>query len=361
MKYFILFIITFVATLFFTFLVRKLALFFGIVDKPDKERKIHKKPIPLMGGFAIFLSFFLIIFFVRDDLLLGDLNLRHWLGVFVGSIIIMLGGFLDDKYELPAKYAIIFPVLASLTVIAGGVEIEKITNPMGGYFYFDVLKIPILNLGGVWYYFVLFSDLLIFIWLLGMMYTTKLLDGLDGLVTGVVGIGSFIIFLFTIQEQYFQGDIAIAAIILSSACAGFLVFNWHPASIFLGEGGSLFLGFILGVLAIISGGKIAIALLVMGIPIMDVVWVIIRRLKQGKNPFNFSDKLHLHHRLLSLGVGQRRTVLVYYVFASAFGLSALFLQSAGKIFALGLLLLLMLLIVVFFSYHNERHGSERLK
>jgi UDP-GlcNAc:undecaprenyl-phosphate/decaprenyl-phosphate GlcNAc-1-phosphate transferase len=357
MNYFYLFVVTFLLALSLTFLIRKFANKIGVVDEPTEDRKIHKKRIPLLGGLAIFLTFFVVLFFVKEELLLGELSEWHWLGVFAGALVLMIGGYLDDKYEMKARHAIIFPIIASVLVVVGGVGIEKITNPMGGYIYFDTIKIPILNIHGIWHCFVLFSDLLIFTWLLGMMYTTKLLDGIDGLVTGVVAIGAFIIFLFTISEQYYQGDIAIASIILCAACVGFLVFNWHPASIFLGEGGSLFLGFILGVLAIISGGKIAIALLVMGIPIMDVVWVIFRRIKEGKNPFKFADKKHLHHRLLALGIGQRKTVLVYYLFASGFGLCALFLQSVGKIFALGALIVSMMTIVIFFNYFDSKNAS----
>jgi UDP-N-acetylmuramyl pentapeptide phosphotransferase/UDP-N-acetylglucosamine-1-phosphate transferase len=143
-------------------------------------------------------------------------------------------------------------------------------------------------------------------------------------------------------------------LIFSAACLGFLVFNWHPAKIFLGEGGSLLLGYILGVLAIISGGKVAIALLIMGIPILDVGWTILRRLYYGKNPFKFADKKHLHHRLLDLGLGQRKTVLFYYIMALAFGGSALFLQSGGKFYALLLLFIIMLAIVVTLSFYGDR-------
>jgi hypothetical protein len=117
----------------------------------------------------------------------------------------------------------------------------------------------------------------------------------------------------------------------------------------------LFLRYALGVLAIISGGKIAIALLVMGIPIMDVAWTILRRMAAGKNPFKFADKLHLHFRLLNLGLSQRKTVLLYYLFAALFGLSALFLQSRGKLLALGVLVLIMLGVVAIFRYLDKKH------
>lgn len=357
MNYLFLFTITFFFSLLFTFVAKKIANKMKIVDKPSKERKIHKKQIPLLGGFGVFFSFFLVLFFAKNDIISGDLNVAHWAGVFGGALILMIGGFLDDKYELKPKYSFIFPVLAALFVIAGGVEIEKISSPTGGYIYFDVLKIPILKIGDTWRYFVVFSDILIFAWLLGMMYTTKLLDGIDGLVAGLTAIGAFIIFLFTTSEQYYQGDIAVASIILCAACLGFLILNWNPASIFLGEGGSLLLGFILGVLAIISGGKIAIALLVMGIPIMDAAWTILRRIKAGKNPFKFADRKHLHHRILELGIGQKKTVLFYYSVASLFGLSALFFQSKGKLLALFALLFLMLFVVAFFNYLDKKNAS----
>jgi predicted adenine nucleotide alpha hydrolase (AANH) superfamily ATPase len=190
------------------------------------------------------------------------------------------------------------------------------------------------------------------------MYTTKLLDGVDGLVSGVSGIGALIIFFFTLTTRYYQPDIAFASIALVGAIAGFLIFNWNPAKIFLGEGGSLLLGYILGVLAIISGGKIAIALLVMGIPVLDVAWTILRRVLKGQNPFRFADRKHLHHRLLDLGLGQKKTVLIFYAFSLIFGLSGLFLQSRGKFLALLLLLFIMLFIVIVFWYLDKKKERE---
>jgi len=338
----------------FTILIKKLAFKLKIVDKPEETRKIHKKNIPLLGGLAIFLSFFIMLFLVRDRLTMGNLEISHWLGFFFGACVLMLGGFLDDKYNLKAKHQIIFPLLAVFFVIAGGVGIEKITNPLGGYLYLDNFKILIYGAGDTARYFSVISNIFILLWLMGMMYTTKLLDGIDGLVTGVTAIGGIIIFLFTMTTKYFQPDIGLAALILAGAALGFLIFNFHPAKIFLGDGGSLLLGYILGVLAIISGGKIAIALLIMGLPIMDVVWTIIRRSRKGINPFKFSDRKHLHFRLLDLGLGQRKTVLIYYSFSVVFGLSALFLQSLGKLLALGVLIAVMLIIVIGFSYLDKK-------
>jgi len=336
--YLVYFFIALFLSWLFTKIVKRLAWRWQIVDVPQIGRKIHDRPIPLLGGVAIFLAFFLTLLLASRFILAGNLHVAHWLGFGIGGLILMIGGFLDDKYNLSPWQQIIFPVLASLSVVWGGVEISRITNPAGGF-----IIIPAL-----------ISALLIIFWLLGMMYTTKLLDGVDGLVSGITSIGALVIFLFTLTTHYYQPDIALAAAILMGAVLGFLFFNWHPAKIFLGEGGSLFCGFALGVLAIISGGKIAIALLVMGIPILDVFWTIIRRLSKGQNPFRFADRRHLHHRLLDLGLSQRQTVLVFYVLSLGFGLVGLFLQSRGKLLALLFLLLLMFLIVVFFSAWEKR-------
>lgn len=334
------FIITLLLAVGLTFLVLQLARKLDITDQPDVDRKFHQGHVPLLGGLAIFLAFFVVLFFCRDKLLAGDLLPFQWFGFFIGAGFLMIGGFLDDKYNLKPIQQFIFPCLAIISVIAGGVQIEKITNPLGGYFY----------LGSA-------SAILIALWLLGMIYTTKLLDGLDGLVSGLTAIGALVIFLFTESAKYYQPDIALAALVLAAASLGFLFFNWHPARVFLGEGGSLFLGYALGVLAVISGGKIAIALLVMGIPILDVVWTILRRLINGKNPFKFADRQHLHFRLLEAGLTVRKTVLLFYAISITFGLSALFLQSIGKVFALITLASIMLLIVIFFAYLDRKSKS----
>lgn len=344
MNYFLPALIAFSLSLILTFLIGSLALRWNIVDLPDNFRKIHTKPIPLLGGLAIFLSFSLVSFSILGQLTAGNLQYHHWLGVFLGGLILMIGGFGDDKFNFKPSYQIVFPILAVLCVILGGVEIEKITSPSGGFIYIPAL----------------ISALLIGIWLLGMMYTTKLLDGVDGLVSGVSAIGSLVIFLFTITTKYYQPDIALAAIILAGSILGFWVFNFNPAKIFLGEGGSLFLGYILGVLAIISGGKIAIALLIMGVPILDVLWTIIRRTIAGKNPFKFADRKHLHHRLLDFGLNQKQTVLVFYILSATFGLSGLFLQSRGKILTLFVLFISMVFLIIGFSFLDRKKNLPKL-
>lgn len=325
-----LFFIALFLTLIFTWLISKIALKLNIIDQPVLARKIHKKQTPLLGGLAIFLGFFLILFFVRENLITGILTYHHWLWFFYGACFLVVGGILDDKYNLKPSRQIIWPLLAIACVLVGGIGIGKVTNPLGGFLYFS-------GLSGLFFTIA---------WLLVMMYTTKLLDGLDGLVSGISGIGGLVIFLFTITTKYYQPDIALVALIFAAACFGFLILNWHPAKIFLGEGGSLLLGYVLGVLAIISGGKIAIALLVLGLPLLDFGWTILRRLLARKNPFRSADRKHLHHRLLDIGLGQRQTVLIFYAFSIFFGLAGLFLQSKGKLVAISILFLFMVCLLI---------------
>ena len=349
MFYFLIFLAAILLSAFFTFFIRKIAFRYNIVDNPGTKdsRKIHLLPTPLLGGLGIFLSYFILLFIFSKYFLSGDLNFLHLFSFFIGALILVIGGVLDDKYNLLPGKQIIFPLLAILSVILGGIEIARLSNPFG-----EILTLD-FNL--------LISPLLVSLWLLGMMYTTKLLDGVDGLVSGIGVIASIIIFLFTLTTNYYQPDIAFAALLFAGSIIGFLIFNWNPAKIFLGEGGSLLIGYVLGVLAIISGAKIAMALLIMGIPILDVAWTIFRRLLQGKNPFRFADRKHLHHRLLDLGLSQKQTVLVFYFLSFIFGFSGLFLQSRGKFIALLFLTVLMFLIVLIFWFLDRKKGQTKKK
>ena len=178
------------------------------------------------------------------------------------------------------------------------------------------------------------------------------------MVPGVTAIGALVIFTVSLYWDVPSSGTSVLALILAGACLGFLIYNWHPAKIFLGEGGSVFCGFMLGVLAIISGSKIATALLIMGIPILDVIWVIIRRLWQGRSPVS-ADRKHLHFRLLDIGLSQRQAVIFLYFLTAAFGVTSLFLRSRGKLIALavlaGIMVFLGLGLVVIYK-KKKRHG-----
>jgi UDP-GlcNAc:undecaprenyl-phosphate GlcNAc-1-phosphate transferase len=335
----------FIVAVIITELVRSLALRLKIVDRPTEPRKIHKQPIPLLGGLAVYLTFVLVtvIFYQAGLLSDGKIQPGYILGIVLGGLFLMIGGWLDDKYRLKPSLQFIWPVLAALTVILSGMSVNYITNPLGG----------LLNLAGtVW------SPLLIFFWLLGMMYTTKFLDGLDGLVAGVAVIGSVILFIVSLFWDVPMSGTSILCLILAGTCLGFLIWNFHPARIFLGEGGSLFIGFGLGVLAIISGAKIATALLIMGIPILDVAWVIVRRIFKEKKPVFLADRKHLHFRLLDAGFNHSQAVIFLYFLTLIFGVSAIFQQTVGKLVSLGILLLVMIILALWLV---SRYKSRSFK
>ena len=364
-EYIILFILTFGVSVVLTLLIKKIASRTGIVDKPNDPRKVHQRPIPLLGGLAIFLSFWLVMAgytLFSDHVLGGYLLFKYLVGMFVGGAFLMIAGYLDDKYNLTPKKQIIWPILAVCSVIACGIGIDYITNPLGGVWYLNESSVALFSLGELPYRLVFWADLFTLLWLMGMMYTTKFLDGLDGLVPGITVIGSLVLFFLSINQEVAQPETALLAIILAGAVAGFLVFNWHPAKIFLGEGGSLLAGFMLGVLAIISGGKIATALLIMGIPILDVIWVIIRRLFfEKRSPFKHADRKHLHFRLLDAGLSQRQAVLVLYFFSACFGGIALFIESQAKLIALGILLLVMVVLAIILVIAYKKRKTHQTK
>ncbi|PIR04241.1 MAG: hypothetical protein COV59_03605 [Candidatus Magasanikbacteria bacterium CG11_big_fil_rev_8_21_14_0_20_39_34] len=348
------FILSFVLSFIITFLLMLLMRRLDIVDRPRTEqRKKHKKVIPLGGGMAIFLSFFLVLLLTYYDGEVGALiSGRSLIGMGLGGAFLMLGGVIDDKYSLSPQYQFIFPVLAAITILAFGIGPHRVTNPFGGMIDLSAVEISVGNIGNL----VLFADFLVFFWLMGMMFTTKFLDGLDGLAAGMVCIGALVLFFLSRQAAWFQPEMSMISIIFVGAILGFLFWNFHPAKIFLGEGGSLFLGFLLGCMAIISGGKIATTLLVMGIPALDVFRVIIRRMQKRKSIF-VGDREHLHFLLVDMGLGHRQTVYLLYGISLLFGMSALFLQSHQKLVALILLFILMLLVGVWFSA-KERQKND---
>jgi UDP-GlcNAc:undecaprenyl-phosphate GlcNAc-1-phosphate transferase len=346
----VLFAIAALLTALVTVLVRAFALKAGIVDRPEQapDRKIHARPVALLGGIAIFIGFFSVIALLgnRAGILTGTgIFTKYLWGLFAGGCILMIGGYLDDRFRLSPKWQFVFPLLATLAVIVSGVGIKLVTNPFGGTIPLDTVNVALFDWHGIPYHLTLWADLFTLVWVLGMTYTTKFLDGLDGLVSGITVIGSLVVYALSVRPPVLQADTANLALILAGACAGFLLFNWHPAKVFLGEGGSLLTGFLLGSLAIISGGKIATALLIMGIPILDVAWVIVRRLFiEHRSPFRSADRKHLHFRLLDVGFSHRGAVLFLYFLTAAFGATAVLFHGMQKLIALAGLVVVMLML-----------------
>ncbi len=324
-------------------IVARVARRFRVVDVPDNGRHLHRQPVPLLGGIALYLGFWAVAgFFLFVYPVLGfDILRDRLLAAFLGSTLLLILGILDDVLKLRPVTRLVGTSLAVLVTVFGGVVLDKVTNPWGGVVALDQLTSLTLS--------VLFPSLLAFVWIMGVMYTIKIVDGLDGLATGIVSIGSLIIFALSMSTKFYQPNVGLLALIFVGACLGFLVLNFSPAKLFLGESGSLFLGFILAVLSIIAGSKVATAFLVLAVPMLDLARVIILRVYRKQSVFQ-GDRRHLHYALLELGWSERQVILVFYTAATVFGLGALFLQSFGKLVLIALISVIMLVVGIILSF-----------
>lgn len=320
--------------------VRRLAFKHNLVDHPTSPRKKHKKPMPLAGGWAIFLSFFLTVLLVQlatGHFTLGEFGTAQLWAVFLGSTIIMLIGTLDDAFDLSPRIAILGPILAAMIAALMGIGFQKVSNPFGDFLFISEFA----------------SGILTFIWLMGMMYTTKFLDGLDGLATSVSGSAALVMSALALSVAFFQPDLALLTLIAAGSMLGFLLFNAPPAKIYLGDGGSILLGFLIGTFAIIGGSKVLTALLVMAIPILDTLFVILERIRR-RRAVTVGDRLHLHHRLAD-GGWKPITILGLYVFiALLFGLLTLILTGLQKLIALLVLFCLMSFGIIWLNIRYEK-------
>lgn len=337
----------FLIALVLSFVLTRALIKFGdkykLYDKL-KENKIHRKNIARFGGVAIIASFLLAV------LLSGNLQFDNlkW-GIVISSLLILFFGIFDDLKNLSWKKQLLGQTIVVLIMIYAGLSVDYIANPFGGSeFRLDQFQYSIFNIQ-----FSILGSLFIFFWIVGFMNIMNWLDGLDGLAGGVGLIGAIILFFLSVSGLVNQPPLGIISIAFAGAILGFLFFNFYPAKIFMGTAGSMFLGFMLAVIAIFSGGKIATALLIMGFPILDAVWVVARRIKNKKSPFQ-GDKLHLHYQLLGLGWSQKKTVLFIYLICLFFGISALAFQTVGKVLALAILFILMAVIVFGLEFRKKR-------
>ncbi len=337
------FLISFLLALFLSWPIILLAKKLNIVDLPDQSRKFHFGQVPLLGGVVIFLA--VTISFVINNYVfnwhLTDQEGRLVLAALIAGGVLLIGGVLDDKFNLKFWQQLFFVITAVIIMLFAGLKIDFISNPFGGVF-----QIP---LGWL-------SAIIITFWLLGMTYTTKLLDGVDGLATGISLIGALYLFFVSLVWDRPQSITPELILILIGVCLGFLIWNFFPAKIFLGESGSTILGFWLGVLALISGAKIATALVVMAVPVVDVVLVIIQRLLKKQSPFSHADRKHLHFRLLDAGLKPKEVVTILYLTAIIAGSLALILGTIGKMV---LFILLALATAVMVIYLIKRYENQK--
>lgn len=323
------------------FLSQKFAWKWGFTDKPSGGRKIHTEEIPLLGGTGIGAVIALLIVGGWHLGWLNDPHLSRWqlLGFLIGIIILTVVGLLDDKYDL--RPSIRFPIyaLVAVIVVASGTTIDQVTSLSGA----GGVSLDWWNVLGIH----LPADGLAFIWMMLVLFAVKLGDGLDGLVTGQTIIGSAIIGGLAVTTAFFQPLVALLAMMVLAAYLGFFPHNTYPAKQFLGESGSVLAGYCLAFLAMVSGTKVATALMVLGLPLIDILLVIGGRLRRGV-PVWQGDRTHLHHKLLDAGLSQTQAVSLIWFISIVFGLSALGLQTRGKLFLL-LGLFVVTLIISFMA------------
>jgi UDP-GlcNAc:undecaprenyl-phosphate/decaprenyl-phosphate GlcNAc-1-phosphate transferase len=300
----------------------------GLVDRPGGRRR-HTGEIPRTGGLALFGGFFLTVLLT---LLLPEVLPAAWSGWFpprndpnedrrllallAGGIFCVVAGFIDDRYELGSLPQYLFQFIAAFIAIAGLIFIKHINNPFGEGPFFGAEGLP------MW----LVIPITLF-WFVGMMNTVNWLDGLSGLVAGVTAILCVVLavhMLFAAEPP--QLSVALLPIALLGTALGFLCFNFAPANIFMGSTGSYFLGYTIAALGIIGGARLATVMLVLGLPALDVAWLIISRWRRGINPGQ-GGRDHLHFRLLDLGLRERTIVLGYWTFCALFGMLTLLLDD----------------------------------
>lgn len=301
----------------------------------QKEKSIKKYCLSScrFGGAAIIIGF-LFALFLDKNLFLSQ---QIW-GIIFAAILILAFGVFDDFKELEWKTQFFFQVAVAVLIFILGVRVEFITNPFGGLFF--------LNSGN----HILVGFFIIVLWIVLMINSMNWLDGVDGLSGGISLIGVITIFFLSLKPEVNQPPAGIISMALSGAFLGFLIFNFYPSKILAGTSGSMFMGFALAALAVFAGTKIATALLVLAIPIINAVWVIGERIKSGKSIFK-SDGSHFHYKLLELGWSPRKISLLFYSITALIAIVALNTRAIGKMITM---ILVSAIIVSYFIFIKKK-------
>ena len=314
---------------------------------PKDARRVHKKPIPLIGGLAIFYGFIISVmcFAVID---------YETMGILIGSVIMVTVGVIDDMRDLNAKVKLIFQIIAALVVVYFGVDMEYVANPFSRWF-----GAPYINLG-------MWSIPLTVIWIVGVTNAVNLIDGLDGLAAGVTSIAAMSLMVLCIMTGSTTAVGLTAA--LAGACLGFLPRNFNPAEIFMGDTGSTFLGFVLAVTSILGVFKgyallaLIVSVLCVGLPVFDTICAMLRRMAKNQ-PIMQADRGHLHHKLIDHGFSQRQAVLIMYTISLLLGLLAIFIsfKDSGTIVVMALTVIVLCFIIYYFNAHirNKQDHDDK--
>jgi UDP-GlcNAc:undecaprenyl-phosphate GlcNAc-1-phosphate transferase len=296
----------------------------GAIDHPGDPRRVHAQPVPRAGGLAFAVVFVLVglgtvVAASHTGLLPAVYRLPAGglLALAVGVPLAAILGFVDDLRDLSPRWQLLAQLLLAGIVLAANVSIDFINNPFGA---------------GIITFARPFALALTTLWVVGMINSINFIDGLDGLSAGVAMIAAVTLGGISLTAAQNQPVVAILCLALAGALAGFLPWNFHPARVFAGTSGVFVVGYALAVLSILGTAKVAVALLVLGVPIIDTFWIIVRRLAQGASPFA-PDRGHLHHRLLDLGLSHRGAVLVIYAICGVLALLCFLLSGTGQLYA----------------------------
>ncbi|MBF8289428.1 MAG: Undecaprenyl/decaprenyl-phosphate alpha-N-acetylglucosaminyl 1-phosphate transferase [Chloroflexi bacterium] len=312
-----------IVALALTPVVRALVRRRGIVDAPD-HRRVNTTPLPRGGGAAVAVAFLIVgggLTAFRDQIgpmpAPGSITSAELVALFGGGALAAMIGAMDDLFDLRARWQLLGQLVLAGVAVGLGVTVGAINNPFGpGTIAFGV---P-------------FALAFTVVWVVGMINSINFIDGLDGLSTGIALIAAVTLGILSLTTQVGQPFVAVLCVVLAGALLGFLRFNFQPASIFQGTTGVMFMGYTLAILSIIGAAKVVVAVLVLGVPIIDTFWVIVRRLLAGRSPFT-PDRGHIHHRLLDLGLGHRGTVLLIYAICGILGAMSLLVSTATQVYA----------------------------
>lgn len=313
----------------------------GLMDRPQKYG-LKRKPIPYPGGILLWFIFVLLAFIFFEPTI-------KLIGLLFGSGLLVLVSFIDDRISLPPSFRLIVQVLVALIMVVSGIGVANISNPFGGFIALDQIKF-VLDWGGVPITILAFSGIFTLVWILLIVNTMNWMDGIPGLTSGITVIGGLTIFFLSITDLVNQPETATLALIVSMIALGFWFFDFYPPKILIGDSGSMLFGLLLATLAIFSGGKIATAFLILGFPIMDAIYVIVHRLYNKKAPWKggewdkYRKAVHLHHRMLQFGLSERQVLFIIYTLAAIFGISALFLGTKGKFWAIVIIFFLSFIL-----------------
>lgn len=322
------FVVALAMALGLTPLVKKFAVKVGAVDAPN-QRKVHTRIMPRLGGLAIYLAFAAALM-IALPLVSGEKPHVIW-GLLLGGTIVTIVGALDDRFDLSPKVKLLGQIAAAGVVVSFGVKVDFVTLPFGDGTQMGWLSIPIT-----------------IFWIVGVTNAINLIDGLDGLAAGVSAIATGTIFVLAL----IMGNVTVAVLsaVLLGSILGFLFFNFHPAKIFMGDSGALFLGFSLAALSVLGFKQatlvsFVVPIFILGVPLSDTFFAIVRR-TLNRTPISAADKNHLHHCILALGLSHRNSVLVIYAIAAMFALSAILLSTVAQWVALIVIAVTLLVLQV---------------